>query len=270
MKKNILYGAIIGDIVGSVKTEKTKDFELFRTNARYSDDTVLTLAIADALINVLRIDPSADEETFRAMFRHNLLTWGRRYKKVRYGRNFRTWLKMENPEPYGGNTNGSAMRVSSTGFCFESIERTRQVARNSAETSHNSDEGIRGAESVASAIFLARNGSSKDQIKAYIEEFFGYDLSRRLDDIRPTYKLEFACDKSVPEAIIAFLESNDFEDAIRNAISLGGDSDTLAAIAGSIAEAFYGVPQEFIEKVEQILPMDMINVIRDFNSLIDR
>ena len=188
---------------------------------------------------------------------------------MRYGRNFIQWLKMENPAPYVGNTNDSAIRVSPVGWLFDSLERTRQVARNSAEVSHNTAEGIRGAESVASAIFLARQGKSKDYIKVYIESSLGYDLSCRLDDIRPSYNLFFECDKSVPEAIIAFLESKDFEDSIRNAVSLGGDSDTLAAIAGSIAEAFYGVPQDLIAKIEQIIPTDMLNVIRDFNVLLD-
>ena len=162
------------------------------------------------------------------------------------------------------------MRVSPVGWFFDSIERTRQVARISAEVSHNSDEGIRGAESVATAIFLARKGNSKEEIKEYIEKEFGYDLSRRLDDIRPTYSLIFTCDKSVPEAVISFLESTDFEDAIRNAVSLGGDSDTLAAIAGSIAEAFYGgVPQKLIDETEKILPTDIINLILAFNKVIN-
>lgn len=268
--KTALYGAILGDIIGSPYEGwycaiKTKNFQLFKERGHFTDDSVLTVAVAEALLN---LDTDADEDTVRAAMIRSLQKWGRKYFHAGYSHSFRQWLKQDNPPPLPKGSNGSAMRVSSVGWFFDTIERTRQIARNSAEVSHNTPEGIRGAQSVASAIFLARNAASKDDIKTYVATEFGYDLSRTLDEIRPNYYPVFACDQSVPEALIAFLESTDFEDAIRNAISLGGDSDTLAAIAGSVAEAFYGVPDEFIAECQARLPEDMRDVLTDFNGAI--
>lgn len=264
--KTALYGAIIGDMVGSPYEGrfaiKTKHFELLNGDCNFTDDSVLTIAVADAL---LQVDTDADEDTVRLHVKNSLQVWGRKYIYAGYSGSFRKWLLQDDPPPLDKVTNGSAMRVSSTGWLYDTIERTRQVARNTAEVSHNSPEGIRGAESVASAIFLARNAATKDDIKIFVEREFGYDLSRKLDDIRPTYRPVFNCDNSVPEAIISFLESTDFIDALRNAVSLGGDSDTLAAIAGSIAEAFYGFPDELVAECNMRLPDDMRDVLRRFN-----
>ena len=268
--KTALYGAIVGDIVGSIyegrrRAIKTKNFELFSEHGHFTDDSVLTVAVAQALLNLVA---DADEDTVRNAMKRSLQRWGRKYFRAGYSRSFKQWLMFDAPPPYEKFSNGAAMRVSAVGWFFDTIERTRQIARNSAEVSHNSPEGIRGAQSVASAIFLARHAAAKDDIKAYVAGEFGYDLSRTLDEIRPNYYPVTACDQSVPEALIAFLESTDFEDAIRNAVSLGGDSDTLAAIAGSVAEAFYGVPDEFIAECQARLPEDMRDVLTDFNGAI--
>lgn len=260
--KTALYGEIIGDIVGSpyegrFRVIKTKNFPLFGEDCRFTDDTVLTIAVAEALL-----DGSADEFDFAG----SMQAWGRKYIHVGFSKSFRQWLLEDVPKPYKKKSNGSAMRVSPVGWFFDTLEHTRRVARSSAEVSHNTPEGIFGAESVASAIFLARNNSSKDEIKAYVEKNFGYDLSRTLDEIRPNYYPIVACAGSVPEAIIAFLESENFEDAIRNAVSLGGDSDTLAAIAGSIAEAFYQIPDDLIVEAQRRLPEDMREVLMRFKE----
>lgn len=266
--KTTLYGAVLGDIIGSSYESrwfsvKTKKFELFSEHSRFTDDTVLTIAIADAL---LKVGVEADEVTIKDAVIRSMQAWGRKYIHVGYSRTFKRWIMQDDPQPLNRNTNGSAMRVSSVGWLFDTIERTRQVARFTAEVSHNAPEGIRGAESIASAIFLARNAASKDEIKSYVENEFGYDLSRTLDEIRPNYYPVFNCDNSVPEALISFLESTDFEDTIRNAVSLGGDSDTQGAIAGSVAEAFYEIPEELIAEGQARLPEDMQEVLRAFKE----
>lgn len=189
--------------------------------------------------------------------------WGKRYPHAGYGGSFRHWLKEKNPKPYGSYGNGSAMRGSAVGWLYDSIEKTMEVARATARVTHNHPEGIKGAEATASAIFLARTGASKKEIKNYIEVEFQYNLNRTLDQIRPTYHMDETCQKTVPEAIIAFLEATDFEDAIRNAVSLGGDTDTLGAITGSIAEAYFGIPASLIGEcmamVDEGLMKDVIN-----------
>ena len=189
--------------------------------------------------------------------------WGKRYPHAGYGGSFRHWLKENNPKPYGSYGNGSAMRVSAAGWLYDSIERTREVARATANVTHNHPEGIKGAEATASAIYMARNGSSKEEIKEYIEREFYYDLSRTLDNIRPYYHHVESCQETVPEAIIAFLESKDFEDAVRNAVSLGGDTDTLGAITGSIAEAFYGIPAVLIAECKSRIDKGLMTDILD-------
>lgn len=235
-----MYGAILGDIIGSPfefdRGAKTKDFELFTKGCQFTDDSVMTAAIAEALIAV---GSDATKEEIEEAVIVNMQDWGKRYPHAGYGGRFRYWLSDRSPNPYNSYGNGSAMRVSAVGWLYPTLERTREVAAYTAEVTHNHPEGIKGAEATASCIFLARHGVNKDGIREYVIKEFGYDLNRTLDEIRPTYHHVESCQQTVPEAIIAFLESENFEDAVRNAVSLGGDTDTLAAITGSIAEAFY-------------------------------
>ena len=263
----MLYGAILGDMIGAPyefdQGNKTKDFELFDSGkwVRYTDDSAMTLAIAKALMNAGR---KADESAMKEEFVFCMQDIGNRYARGEYGGRFATWLASDDPMPYGSYGNGSAMRVSSVGWYFDTLERTREVARWSAEVTHNHPEGVKGAESVAAAIFLARNGASKEEIQRYVTENFGYDLSRTCDEIRPTYHHVESCQETVPEAFAAFLEGNDFEDVIRTAVSLGGDCDTLTCIAGSIAEAFYGVPDELKKECRKRLPEEFLDILDDF------
>lgn len=256
-----MIGAIIGDIVGSVyewNNIKTKDFPLFSPRCFFTDDTVMTLAIAEGLMN----GGSADA------FIQAMKKYGRMYPDAGYGGRFGSWLFTEDTHPYNSWGNGSAMRVSPVAWMFDTLAELEQFAEVSAAVTHNHPEGIKGAQATAAAIFLARKGKSKDEIKDHIESKYGYDLSRTLDEIRPGYRFNESCQETVPEAITAFLESVDFEDAIRNAISLGGDSDTLAAITGSIAEAAYGVPEEIMEKALAILDERLLDVYRQFSEKI--
>ncbi len=269
-----MLGAIIGDIVGSVyewHNIKTKDFPLFRDNCFFTDDTVMTIATADALMSGGKADDFIDAYK----------KWGRLYPAAGYGGRFGSWIHSDDRKPYNSWGNGSAMRVSpcawlmDCGFCARTgmwPSNGKDRAKLSAEITHNHPEGIKGALAVTDAIFMCRfytGGYGDDmgnplnerltleqykiQIKEHIEREYGYDLSKTLDEIRPTYRFNESCQDTVPQAIVAFLESTDFEDAIRNAISLGGDSDTLAAITGSIAEAAYGVPDAIKEKALSFL-----------------
>ena len=249
-----MLGAIIGDIIGSVyewNNIKTKDFPLFSEKCSFTDDSVMTAAVAEGLMNGGRAD-----DYINAMKR-----LGRMYPSSGYGSHFYEWLFSDDCNPYYSWGNGSAMRVSPAGWLFDSLDATDKAAEVSASVTHNHPEGIKGAKATASAIFLARIGKSKDEIREYIEDKYVYDLSRTLDEIRPSYTFTESCQGTVPEAIIAFLESEDFEDAIRNAISLGGDSDTLAAITGSIAEATYGIPKEIEDKALSLLPQPLLSVL---------
>ena len=233
-----MYGAILGDIIGSPfefdRGDKTKDFKLFSRRSHFTDDSVMTLAVCEAL---LKVGQDATVKEIEDTVISSMQSWGRRYPRAGYGGYFRRWLTARHPEPYNSFGNGSAMRVSAVGWLYDSLEKTRTVAKATANVTHNHPEGIKGAEATASAIVMARNGSSKEEIKKYIEKEFHYGLNRTLNEIRPGYHMDETCQKTVPEAIIAFLEATDFEDAIRNAVSLGGDTDTLGAITGSIAEA---------------------------------
>lgn len=236
-----MLGAIIGDIVGSVyewNNIKTKDFPLFSKDGFFTDDSVMTIAVADALLNGGTADNFID----------SMKRIGRPYPNSGYGGNFNNWIFSDDREPYNSWGNGSAMRVSPCAWFANSLEEAEELAEMSAVVTHNHPEGIKGAQATAAAIYLARTDKEKSEIKNYIESKYGYDLSRSLDSIRPVYLFNESCQETVPEAIIAFLESNGFEDAIRNAISLGGDSDTLTAITGSIAEAAYGVPSGIVTK----------------------
>ena len=264
-----MYGAILGDIIGSpfefYISEKTKDFELFANGCRFTDDSVMTIAIAEALLSVGK---DASEEEIKTFLINKMQSWGRKYINAGYGAFFYHWLLTENPEPYDSYGNGSAMRVSSVGWLYPTIERTREVARYTSEVTHNHPEGIKGAEATVSCIFLARNGASKEEIKNYVKENFEYDLDRSLESVREKYHHESSCQKTVPESIISFLESNDLEDAIRNAVSLGGDTDTLAAITGSIAEAYYGVPDDLKAECRNRIDECMIAVLDEFDSIL--
>ena len=262
-----MYGAILGDIIGSPyefdRSPKIKDFPLLTDACYYTDDSVMTVAVAEAFL-----DAPADEERICRRVVESMQKWGKLYHDAGYGVYFCNWLADADPQPYGSYGNGSAMRVSSVAWLYEDLETVLRMARLSAQVTHNHPEGIKGAQATAAAIFLGRTGHSKDQIKAYIEREFDYDLNRTCDEIRPNYHHVESCQETVPEAIIAFLEGEDFEDVIRNAVSLGGDCDTLTCIAGAIAEGFYGVPEELKEEVRQRLPQDLLEVVEQFEMTV--
>jgi ADP-ribosylglycohydrolase len=250
-----VYGAIAGDIIGSLyegRPIKTKQFNLFDRKAVFTDDTVLTAATAYAILYDLPYG-----EAYKK--------FGRAYPARGYGFNFQNWLASTISKPYGSFGNGSAMRVSPVGWAFTTAAEVLEQARKSAACTHNHPEGIKGAQAVALAVFLARRGKAKKDIREEITNRFGYNLGRGLETIRPAYSFQVSCQESVPEAIIAFLESTDYEDAVRNAVSLGGDSDTQACIAGSIAEAFYGgVPKKIVSYVEKKLDDTILRICGEF------
>jgi ADP-ribosylglycohydrolase len=252
-----MLGAIAGDVIGSVfevQNTKSTDFKLFSKQTTFTDDSVLTVAIADAIIR-------------GQSYKESVLAWGRRYPDRGYGWHFGQWLFLDDPRPYNSWGNGSAMRVSPIGWAFDSLEKTIEQAKISAGITHNHPEGLKGAAAVAAAIYLARTGENKKIIKKNIAGRFEYNLDRTLDEIRPSYTFDASCQGTVPEAIIAFMESENFEDSIRKAISLGGDSDTLACIAGGLAEAFYGgVPEAIETRVLELLPEEIRIVIRQFQE----
>lgn len=251
-----MIGAIAGDIIGSVYEHfsiKTTEFELFHQASRFTDDTVLTIAVADSIIN------SKD-------YAQTLKEYTRRYPNAGYGGNFFQWAFSDSFEPYYSFGNGSAMRVSPVGFAFNDLHTVLEEAERSASVTHNHPEGIKGAQAVAAAVHLARHDYSKRKLKNYIIEQFGYNLDRTLEQIRPNYQFDVTCQGSVPEAIIAFLEAEDFEDAIRKAVSLGGDSDTIACMTGAMAQAYFGeVPYKIEEKARSMLPQELLGVIDEFN-----
>jgi len=250
-----MLGAIGGDIVGSVyegRPIKTTDFSLFSSRARFTDDTVLTVAVAHAILK------GEDYATSLKLF-------GRRYPHAGYGGSFRRWLFSAENTPYRSWGNGSAMRVSPVGFAFETESAVLREAERSAAVTHNHPEGIRGAQATALSVFLARTGAARDTIRRTVSMRFEYDLSRTLADIRPAYRFDVSCQGSVPESIIAFLESDSYEGAIRNAVSLGGDTDTMACIAGGIAQAFYGdIPSPIEQEIRARLPEDLERVVDRF------
>ena len=251
-----MLGAIAGDMIGSVfeySNFKSKDFPLFCEDSTFTDDTVLTVAVAHAIMT--------DGDYASA-----LKSFGRKYPRRGYGGFFQEWLESSESRPYNSWGNGSAMRVSPVGFAFDSVEEVLDEAKKSAEVTHNHPEGIEGAQATALAIFLARKGNDKNDIRNEIEGRFGYILDRTVDKIRAAYTYDVSCIGSVPESIIAFLNSTDYEDTIRNTISLGGDSDTMACIAGGIAQAFYEeIPQEIVEEVRKELTDELLTVIDDFS-----
>ncbi len=262
-----MYGAILGDIVGSpyefdCNNYKAKDFPLFSRHSDFTDDTVMTLAVAKALLSTRGQDNAA----IKAALVGELRRLGRAYPGRDYGARFGGWLYEDDLRPYHSYGNGSAMRVSSAAWLAKDMAESLHLARLTAKVTHDHPEGIKGAQATAAAIFLARTGHGKEEIKAYVEREFGYDLSCSCDEIRPTYHHVESCQKTVPQAIIAFLESTDFEDALRTAVSLGGDSDTLAAITGSIAEAFYGVPEELRQVCRKRLPPELTEILRQWEA----
>jgi ADP-ribosylglycohydrolase len=251
-----MIGAIAGDIIGSIHEgagTKTKQFPLFGPYVRFTDDTVLTVAVAESIL--------LESDLVDAL--HDYF---HRYPQAGYGGSFIGWAAQRRREPYNSWGNGSAMRVSPVGFAFDTLASVMQHAEHTAAVTHDHPEGIRGAQATAVAIFLARNGNDKPAIKQHIEQTFGYDLSEPLDAIRETYTFDVSCQGSVPQSIIAFLEATDFEDAIRNAISLGGDADTMACIAGGIAEAFWGVPREIEKQAIEMLDDQLRGVVEEFNQ----
>ena len=319
-----MYGAILGDIIGSPyefdeSNIKTKEFPLFGSESRFTDDTVMTLAVAEALMDAedkgfsapvqapvpgtgeIEPDPGAGfrgpqpgagesgtasrtrtpadqrrgpedpawQATARELLVKSMQTLGRRYPDVGYGANFKKWI-WRDPRPYGSFGNGSAMRVSAAAWLFDDLAAAREAARTTAVVTHDHPEGLKGAEAVASAIFLGRTGRTKDEIRDYIVCEFSYDLSRTCDEIRPGYRHVETCQETVPEAITAFLEGQDFEDVIRNAVSLGGDCDTLTAIAGSMAEGFYGVPEPLKNECRSRLPDDLRAILDRFDKRMAR
>lgn len=254
-----MLGAIIGDIVGSVyewNNIKTKEFPLFSPDCFFTDDTVMTLAIAEGLLN-----GGSDKAFIKAM-----KEMGRMYPGAGYGSRFGSWLFSDEQSPYNSWGNGSAMRVSPVAWMFDTLEEVESYAEISASVTHNHPEGIKGAQATAASIFLARKGKTKQEIKVYVENTYGYNLSRALDEIRRNYTFNESCQETAPEAIIAFLGSVDFEDAIRNAVSLGGDSDTLAAITGSIAEAAYGIPKEISNHALSLLDDVLLDVYKRYTK----
>ncbi|MEM9835745.1 MAG: ADP-ribosylglycohydrolase family protein [Bacteroidota bacterium] len=250
-----MLGTITGDIIGSrfeKNNHRSLDFELFHSDCRFTDDTVLTVAVAQAIL---------EEMPYGLLVRE----YARAHPFAGYGGTFKKWMLGLINGAYNSWGNGSAMRVSAVGWAFNDLEQVLTEARKSAEITHNHPEGVKGAQAIATAIFLARKGKSKQAIKTYITETFAYNLDRTIADIRPEYRFDVSCQGSVPEAIIAFLEAEDFEQTIRLAISLGGDSDTIAAMAGGIAEAYYGgIPTKLENEVRKRLPEDFLRVIHRF------
>ncbi len=252
-----MIGAIAGDIIGSsyeFRPTKTTDFDLFAPGSEFTDDTVLTVAVADCILH---------GKEYAATFKE----YGNKYRNAGYGSKFLNWVGSNTLAPYNSYGNGSAMRVSPVGFAFSSLDAVLREAERSAAVTHNHPEGIKGAQATASAIFLAREGESKEAIRKYVEATFGYDLHQTIEEIRPMYTFDETCQGSVPQAIIAFLESYSYEDAVRLAVSLGGDSDTQACIAGGIAQAHYGhVPDYIAEEARGRLNPEMLEIVDRFDD----
>lgn len=265
MHKATLLGAIAGDIIGSIyEFNQTKDYNFCLLDERMeiTDDSIMTIAVADWLLH----DSSRSLQGLARMMRYH----GRNhlYPMGGYGTYFKQWLLRKELPAYNSWGNGSAMRVSACGFVFETMGETLEAAKRSAEVTHNHPEGIKGAQATAAAIFLARKGKSKEEIREYITCNFGYDLSLTCDDLRPTYRFEDSCQETVPQSIIAFLDSKDYEDAIRLTVSLGGDADTMGAITGAIAIAFYKeMPDDIYDFVMARIPDDLKSIVSEFESL---
>ena len=262
-----MIGAILGDIVGSIyefDNIKTKEFELFDKECMFTDDSVMTIAIAKALMQTENINKDNLED-----FKEHLITVmheiGIKYPDCGYGGHFLLWIMHEKREPYNSYGNGSAMRVSSVGWYAKTLEEAEMIAKATAEVTHNHPEGIKGAVATAGAVFLARTGATMDELKEYISKYYRIDFT--LDEIRPVYEYDVTCQGTVPQAMQAFFESTSFEDAIRNAISIGGDSDTLAAITGAVAEAYYGIPEDLKGTALSYLDDRLLNIVDRFEDI---
>ncbi len=266
MKNASILGSIAGDVIGSIyEFNPTKDyhFNMFDERMEYTDDSIMTIAVADWLLNCSKLDRISLAKTMRE--------WGNKYRFPMggYGGSFTAWLYREEMGPYNSWGNGSAMRVSPVSFVCRTLDETLRIAQLSAEITHNHPEGIKGAQATAAAIFLARTGSSKEYIRNYISHTFGYELDKTCCDIREHYRFEESCQETVPQSIIAFLDSKNYEDAIRLTVSLGGDADTMGAITGGIAAAFYKeIPDEIYTFVWEKLPNDMQAIVTAFENKI--
>ncbi len=252
-----MLGAIIGDTVGSLyefSSGKTKDFEFLTPSCHLTDDSLMTIAVGCACVGASIYDKDDFQSTLCRLMREI----GNMYPSAGYGANFYNWLLDESAQAYNSYGNGSAMRVSPVAWAASSLDDAERLALWSAEITHNHDEGIKGAQAVAACIFMARNGESKEKIRGYVDENY-YPMDFTLDEIRPKYRFDVTCQGSVPQAIMCFLEGEDFEDTVRNAISLGGDGDTIAAIAGSIAEAYFGIPEDLQEKILGYMDEDIMD-----------
>ena len=261
-----MIGALLGDVVGSIyefDNIKTKEFELFDKECFFTDDSVMTIAIAEALMQNESINENNIEE-----FKENLITVmheiGIKYPDCGYGGHFLVWILRNKREPYNSYGNGSAMRVSSVGWYAKTLEEAELIAKATAEVSHNHPEGVKGAVATAGAVFLARTGATMEDIRKYISQYYTIDFT--IDEIRPIYDYDITCQGTVPQAMEAFFESDSFEDAIRNAISIGGDSDTLAAITGAVAEAYYGIPEDLKETALSYLDDRLLNIVERFED----
>ncbi|MDR2199952.1 MAG: ADP-ribosylglycohydrolase family protein [Deltaproteobacteria bacterium] len=258
-----MFGAVVGDIVGSrfeFDNIKTKDFELFHKDCFFTDDSVLTVAVAKAVLA-----SKGDWETLSDMTVLSMRTLGRKYKDMGWGGMFSAWLFSDNPEPYNSFGNGAAMRVSPCAHAAGTLKEARYLSREVTRTTHNHPEGIKGAEALTVAVYMAKSGDDLKTIEKKIGEKY-YDMNFTLDEIRPGYRFDETCQKTVPQALKAFFESEGFEDAVRNAVSLGGDSDTLAAITGAVAGVYYGVPDDIARKALGYLPPPLKKAIGDFEK----
>lgn len=252
-----MIGAIIGDIIGSrfeFNPTKSNTFELIVEKSRYTDDTVLTVAIADSILH-------------NQVIEYKIAEYANKYPRAGYGPMFCQWVHNKERKPYNSFGNGSAMRVSAAGFCANTLTEAIELSTQTALPTHNHPEGVKGANATAAAIYFAKNGATKQEIKKYISETFEYDLDRTCEEIRKTYHFDVTCQGSVPESIIAFLESTDYVSAVVNAVYLGGDADTQGCIAGGIAQAFYKkIPEDLISKTYKIIPQEFIDIIEEFNK----
>ena len=261
-----MYGAVLGDIIGSRfefdTGDQRTDFELFTSRDYFTDDSVMTAAVAEALLSA----DKDDEKDIKDRLIECMQRWGRKYPDAGYGARFIHWIFSDDPRPYGSYGNGSAMRVSAAGWLYDSLEKTRQIARYTSEVSHDHSEGIKGAECTAAVIYLSRTGRSKEYIKDYVIREFGYDLSETLDELRRRHRHDESCMDSLPKALISFFEGNSYEDVIRKAVSLGGDTDTIAAIAGGMAEGYYEIPEELISKGNEYLTADLKSILMKIDT----
>lgn len=262
-----MIGAVIGDIVGSRfewQNLKSKDFELFTPKNRFTDDSVMTMAVAQAIL-----DCGGDYSKLSEASQRCMQEWGRLYPDAGFSSLFRKWVMSDNPQPYRSFGNGAAMRISACGFAGSDLSEVKEMARAVTSVSHNHPEGFKAAEAVAVCIYLTRNGRTIKELRRYINKHY-YRLNFTLDEVRPVYRFYETCQESVPQALEAFLESNSFEDAIRNAVSIGGDSDTIACIAGALASAYYGVPAIFREKAFSYLDPKQKKLIQEFETCYER